>query len=137
MKKHTILLSIIALTFSLCLWAQTNSDKKPAYQNATVVSVNKHTPAASNYFGGDAVDAPLRVSDNSYDIGIRLNCDVYVGRYRSSINFLPSTVAPNQTVQVLMQGRVMYISYANQTRQMKMGIVSHKHLQDAACASHS
>jgi len=38
---------------------------------------------------------------------------------------------------VLMQGRVMYISYANQTRQMKMGIVSHKHLQDAACASHS
>ena len=134
--KNRIILSSIVVTFSLCLFAQTSPDKKANYQNATVVSVNKHI-SANNYLGGDSVDAPLRASDNSYDIAIRMNCDLYVGRYRSSINFVAPEVAPNQAVQILMQGHVMYVSYPNQTRQMKMGITSHKHLNDAGCSSKS
>jgi len=135
MKNRIILFSIV-VTFPLCLFAQTIPDKKANYQNATVVSVNKHN-SVSNYASGDSVDAPLRAADNSYDISIRLNCDLYVGRYRSSINFVPPEVSANQPVQVLMQGHVMYVTYPNQSRQMKMGIVSHKHVTDGGCSSKS
>src|ERR1051326_3464085 len=128
MKNRIILFSTI-VTFSLCLFAQTTPDKKGNYQNATVVSVSKHTPS-STFVGGDSGDAPLRASDNSYDIAIRLNCDLYVGRYRSSINFVPPEVSANQAVQVLMQGHVMYVNYPNQSRQMKLGITSHKRVND-------
>jgi len=135
MKNRIILFSIVA-SFSLCLFAQTTPDKKANYQNATVVSVNKHTPVF-NYASGDSTDAPLRSVDNGYDIAIRLNCDLYVGRYRSSINFVPPEVSANQPVQVLMQGHVMYVTYPNQSRQMKLGIMSHKRVNDAGCPSKS
>ncbi len=38
--------------------------------------------------------------DYSYDIGIRLNCDVYIGRYESATDYLPAVFAPQHTVDV-------------------------------------
>ena len=41
--------------------------------------------------------------DCSYDIGILLNCNAYIGRYESAIDYLPSVFAPQRTVDVLLQ----------------------------------
>jgi hypothetical protein len=68
-----VLVSVVLLTY-------VHAGAKRGYQSATVVSVESHeTP--SNYVGDNPSDAPLQAEIHSYDIGIRMNCTVYVVRY--------------------------------------------------------
>jgi hypothetical protein len=84
--------------------------------------------------GGSRSDAPLQAEGYSYDIGIRLNCDVYVGRYESAIDYLPSAFATQHAVDVRLQKHIMYVSLPDADREVKMGIVNHRLLKGEQCA---
>ena len=109
---------------------------KDGYQTATVVSVEKHS-STSNSVGDNPTDAPLQADDYSYDIGIRLECNVYVGRYESAIDYLPSVFAPNHAVDVRVQAHLIYVSLPSGDREVKMGIVGHRHLKEQECVANS
>jgi hypothetical protein len=97
-----------------------------------VLSVDKHVPE-SNYIGSPT-DAPLQADDYSYDVGIRVNCTVYVGRYESVIDYLPSSFAPNHSLEVLLQKHILYVKVPELGREVKMGIVGHKkRVKDDTC----
>jgi hypothetical protein len=118
------------------LHAKTPSDVEQGYQTATVVSVDKYeTP--SNYVGDNPVDHPLQGRSYAYQIGIRLDCNVYVGLYQSAINYLPADFAPNKTVDVRMRKHVMYVSLPYNDWDVKMGIVSHRRIKNESCPAGS
>jgi hypothetical protein len=116
--------------------AKRNTNTNEGYQTATVVSVDKHVEP-SNYVGDSPSDAPLQAEDYSYDIGIRLACDVFVGRYQSATDYLPSAFARNHTVDVRLQKHVMYVSLPDDDREVKMGIVGHRRMKEQSCEANS
>lgn len=132
--KKILMVSILMLSALLVyVNANTKNDSRVGFQTATVVSVDKHV-SEPNYAGGSPTDTPLQAEDYSYDIGIRLNCDVYVGRYESAIDYLPSAFAAQHAVDVRLQKHVMYVSLPDTDREVKMGIVNHRLLKHEQCA---
>ena len=102
------------------------------YQNATVVSVKQHS-SASGYTGDNPSDAPLQAHVYSYDIGIRLNCNVYVGRYESISKYLPSVFAASHEVDVRLRKHAMFVSLPFSDEEVMMGIVGHRRVKDEVC----
>src|SRR5581483_1372846 len=96
--------------------ADTTRESKARYQSATVISVDKHV-SESNDVGGSPSDAPLQAEDHSYDIGIRLNCNIYIGRYESATDYLPSVFSPKHSVDVRLQKHIMYVSLPESDRE--------------------
>jgi len=125
------LLSGVVLT---CLPADSTRVVEQGYEAATVISVDRFQPV-SNYLGENPADAPLRAREYSYDIGIRLACNIYVGRYESAINYLPSAFARNQIVDVRLQKHILYVSLPDSDWDVKMGIVSRRRVRDESCAA--
>jgi hypothetical protein len=126
MKKSLMLFVLVLGVFSTGVHAGT----KQAYRSATVVSVAKHeTP--SNYVG-NPTDAPLQAEVYSYDIGIQLNCTLYVVRYETGLDHLPSVFSPHQTVEVSLQKHVMYVNLPG-ARELRLGIRSRSHVKDTSC----
>jgi hypothetical protein len=135
--KKTLMVSALMLSALLVyLHADTKRGSKDQYQTATVVSVDKHV-ADSNYVGSSPSDAPLRAEDYSYDIGIRLNCNIYIGRYESATDYLPSVFSPKHSVDVRLQKHIMYVSLSESDREVKMGIVGHSRVKEEGCTANS
>jgi hypothetical protein len=133
-KKGLSFFAVLSGVLLTCLPADSTRVAEQGYEAATVVSVDRFQPA-SNYLGENPADAPLRAREYAYDIGIRLACDIYVGRYESAINFLPSAFARNQIVDVRLQKHVLYISLPDSDWDVKMGIVSHRRVRDESCTA--
>jgi hypothetical protein len=132
MKKALILPGIVLFAGLVYLHAVTKKEaKKEIYQPGTVLSVDKHVQ--ESYYTGSPMDAPLEPRDYSYDVGIRVNCTTYVGRYDSAINYLPSSIAPNHPVQVLLRKHTLCVWMPELGREVEMRIVRHKPVQDDAC----
>jgi hypothetical protein len=135
MKQDLLFLALVFGVPLMYLHASAKPDMEQGYQTATVVSVTKHV-SASNYVGDNPSDAPLQARDYSYDIGIRLNCNVYVGRYESAIRYLPSVFAPNHEVDVRLRKHIMYVNLPFSDEEVMMGIVGHKRVKDEVCLTH-
>src|SRR5277367_1440379 len=99
MKKSLMLLALVFGVLLAYLSAKTAPNVEQGYQTATVVSVDKYE-SPSNYVGDNPADAPLQGRNYAYQIGIRLDCSVYVGLYQSATNYLPADFAPNKAVDV-------------------------------------
>jgi hypothetical protein len=125
--------TLAVLLVSLHAHAKQRTATEEGYQTATVVSVTRHA-SASNYAGDNPSDAPLQARDYSYDIGIRLNCNLYVGRYESAIKYLPSAFAPHHEVDVRLHKHIMYVSLPFSDEEVMMGIVAHRRVKDEVCA---
>jgi hypothetical protein len=138
MKKILILLAVVCGVLLIPIHARTKrtTSTEAGYQVATVVSVKKHV-SASNYAGDNPSDAPLQARDYSYDIGIRLNCNVYVGRYESAIRYLPSVFSLDHHVDVRLRKHVMFVSLPFNDEEVMMGIVGHRRVKDEVCAGTS
>jgi hypothetical protein len=136
MKRNFIVSGLILSALQVYLHAGTKRESKDQYQTATVVSVDKHVPE-SNYVGGSPSDAPLQAEDYSRDIGIRLNCNIYIGRYESATGYLPSVFSPKHSVDVRLQKHIMYVSLPESDREVKMGIVGHSRVKEEGCAANS
>ena len=138
--KNSIVLSgfaCAALLISVHARAKQTPATEDGYQTATVVSVTKHV-SGSSYIGGDnPSDAPLRARDYAYDIGIRMNCNIYVGRYESATKYLPSVFTPQHQVDVRLQRHIMYVSLPLNDDEVMMGIVSHIRVKDEVCLARS
>jgi len=120
----------------LYLQADAKTAPKSGYQSATVVSVEKYeTP--TNYVGDNASDAPLHSDDYSYDIGIQMSCELYVGRYHSVTDYLPWALAPNHQVDVRLDKHMLYVNLPFSDREVRMGIVHHQRLSQTGCATGS
>ena len=135
MKKTWMVSGLVLSALLVYLHADTKRGPKDQYQTATVVSVDKHV-AESNYVGS-ATDAPLQAEDYSYDIGIRLNCNIYIGRYESATDYLPSVFSPKHSVDVRLQKHVMYVSLPESDREVKMGVVGQSRVKEEDCADKS
>jgi hypothetical protein len=131
MKKTLILFVLVLGMLSMHPQAAT----KRAYQPATVVSVENHQ-TEFNYVGDNPSDASLQSAVYAYDIGIRLNCVDYIGRYLSAFDYLPSVFAPNNTVQVNRQKHVLYVRLSD-SRDVKMGIARRSRERDASCLTNN
>lgn len=94
MKKTLMVIGFVAYMLPLCLQAVTGQELKGAYQPATVVSVTKLSSSV-NY---------------AYDIGIRANCTLYVVRYKSASGYVPSEIAPNRNLNVLLDEHWMHVA---------------------------
>jgi hypothetical protein len=94
MKKDLMVLCLVACMLPICLYASTDQDLQGVYQPATVVSVTKLNTTA-NY---------------AYNIGIRVNCTLYVAKYKSASDFVPASIAPNRTLNVRVGKHWMYVS---------------------------
>ena len=91
-KEILIVLGLASSAVPVYLPARTKRDCHDLSQAATVISVNRQG-SPSHYPGGNPSDAPLVAKGYRYDIGIRLGCNIYVGRYESAIDYLPSAFA--------------------------------------------
>ena len=129
--KKVISISILLSAF-LVVYLHAQSKHMSGYEQATIVSVDKYT-APSNYAGDTPSDAPAQPEPFAYDVGVRLNCNLYIGRYQSAIDYLPSAFAPNHTVDVRLDKHLMFVSLPDGDRIVKMGIVSHKRLNEQVC----
>ncbi len=127
MKKGVILLLLFAAGLAVCLHASA----KQGYQSATVVSVKK-LDTSPQFFGGNPTDAPAQAEEYAYEIGLRLECTNYVGRYESVTDYLPAAFAPNREVDVRLEKHWMYVSL-NSDREVKMGIMRHERIHSEAC----
>ena len=136
MKKILMVSGLLLSALLVYLHADTKKDSRIGYQTATVVSVDKHV-SQSNYVGSSPTDAPLQADDYSYDIGIRLDCNIYVGRYESATDYLPAVFSPNHAVDVRLQKHIMYVSLPDSDREVKMGIVGHKRVKEESCPANS
>ena len=134
MKKTLMVSGLMLSALLVYLHADATRESKDQYQTAAVVSVDKHIPK-SNYVGGSPSDAPLQAGDYSYDIGIRLNCNIYIGRYESATDYLPAVFSPRHAVDVRLQKQVMYVSLPESDREVKMGITSRHLLKGNQCAA--
>ena len=80
------------------------------YVQGTVVEVQKHKTQSPEYTigGSNPSDAQLASSYYTYEISIRVGCRIYVGRYDTALNYLPSIFARDQHVELRLTKRVMY-----------------------------
>jgi len=119
MKKPLMIIGF--LSCMLPARAQASTDDrylKAAYQPATVVSVTNLNTSPEYYF----------------DIGIRMNCMLYVGRYKSASNFVPSPIAPNNSVDVRVEEHWIYL-FLPPDREVEMRLMNSKSSEDKSCVN--
>jgi hypothetical protein len=104
-----IVLFLFALGVALAQQVKSDSDHqadpqdlKQAYQAATVVSVTK-IPTTGDY---------------AYDVGIRLNCTLYIGRYKSANDVVPLPV--NSPVDLRVGKDSIYARVSDQRIEMPL-----------------
>ena len=114
-KKGLIVLVIALCTLRVHAHASTQDNLKQAYQSATVVSVTK-APTTGDY---------------AYDVGIRFNCTLYVGRYKSANDYVPFAI--NERVDARVSSDSIYTSVSDQ--QIEMPLVKSEGVTDKSCAS--
>jgi hypothetical protein len=131
-KKGLSLFGVLSGVLLICLPADSKRVAEQGYEAATVISVDRYQPV-SNYLGENPADAPLRPREYAFDIGIRFACSIYVGRYESAINYLPSGFARNQIVGVRLHKHLLYVSLPDSDWDVNMGIVSHRRVKDQSC----
>ena len=127
-KRYRFLLLLITLAVPMICAAG------DAYQHATIVAVEKRAPATT-YFHDSPSEAPLAANRVSYDISVQMQCTVYVGRYRSEMNYLPTEFVANHPVDVKLQKNVMYVSVPG-SNDVKMGIIHRRRIGDGSCGGH-
>jgi hypothetical protein len=94
-------------------------------KTATVVSLKKHMMPA-DFIGGVINDVIPQPQKYIYDVEIRLDCNLYVGRYESSINQIPSIFNLNHAVNVRTDGDLMMLSSPQGGAILTTAIVSYE-----------
>jgi hypothetical protein len=128
--KIRLCVSILAIVSAVTITYAVGQSKQP--QQGTIVNVQKQDAATPPIpTGTDPVRTPLQSHYYLYNVSVRLNCEVYVGRYASELDDLPSALSPNNSVPVRVQKHVMYLDFPGDT--VKMQIVHHQVSHEVAC----
>jgi hypothetical protein len=128
--KHRLCVGILAIVSAVPIPYAGGQSKQ--LQQGTIVCVQKQDVSAPPVrTGADPVRTPLQSHYYLYNVSVRLNCDVYVGRYESELNDLPSALSANNSVPVRLMKHTMYLDFPGDSVQMR--ILRHKVSQEAAC----
>ena len=100
------------------------------FQTAVVVSAEKYQPEVAHH--GKFTDAPAPSSEYDATISIRLKCLVYVGRYKSPIDYLPGVFVPDQSVEVSPGKHFLYVRVPG-TGEVKLRIVRRDPVAGDSC----
>jgi hypothetical protein len=126
----SILAAISAATVP-CGFARSKESRK-----GTIVSIQKRgvaRPAVRP--GADPDRTPLQSHYYRYDVSVQLNCEVYVGRYESVLDDLPSALSPNNSVPIRLKKHVMYLDFSGDA--VTMQILHHEVSHAGACGQAS
>ncbi len=102
------------------------------FQKAVVVSVEKYEPPTALH--RKVTDAPDPSSEYDANVSIRLNCVVYLGRYKSAIDYLPGVFAAGQSVEVSPEKPWLYVKVSG-TGEVKLRIVRRRPIAGGSCDS--
>ncbi len=127
--KNRLCVSILAIVSAVPIAYAVGQSKQA--QQGTIVNVQKQDVATPLVRSADPVRTPLQSHYYLYNVSVRLHCDVYVGRYESELNDLPSALSANNSVPVRLMKHTMYLDFPGDS--VKMQIVHHKVSQEAAC----
>jgi len=128
--KLGLCVSILAVVSVVTVTYASGQSKQS--RQGTIVQVQKQDvadPAVRT--GAAATRAPLQSHYYLYNVSVQLNCDVYVGRYETELDDLPSALSANSSVPVRIEKRLMYLDFPGNT--VKMRIVRHKVSQQGTC----
>src|SRR5437660_3988216 len=128
--KLGLCVSILAIVSAVTVTYAAGQSKQS--QQGTIVKVQKldvADPAVRT--GAAATRAPLQSHYYVYNVSVQLNCDLYVGRYESELDDLPSALSANNSVPVRLQKHSMYLDFTRNP--LKMQIVHHKVSTEGAC----
>jgi len=128
--KIRLCVSILAIVSAVTVTYAVGQSKQA--QQGTIVNVQKQdvaTPPVRT--GADPVRTPLQSHYYVYNVSVQLNCHVYVGRYETELDDLPSALSASNSVPVRLQKHVMYLDFPGDT--VKMQIVRHKVSHEGAC----
>jgi hypothetical protein len=135
MQRSFLVAGILLFSGLVCLRAESKDhSNKPTYEGGTVLSVNQYFPE-SNYLGSPT-DAPLQSEYHGYDVGIRVNCTIYVGRYESALDYIPISLAPNHPVEVFLRKHTLFVRMPELGREVELQMVDHKRMKEDGCATH-
>ena len=128
--KLGLCVSILAVVSVVTVTYASGQSKQS--QQGTIVQVQKQDvadPAVRT--GAAATRAPLQSHYYLYNVSVQLNCDVYVGRYETELDDLPSALSANSSVPVRIEKHLIYLDFPGNT--VKMRIVRHKVSQQGTC----
>jgi hypothetical protein len=126
-------IAVLALLVSGGSLTHMHAAVRKGYQGATVVSVAPVEMTARSSVGSNPADAPIAPEVFAYDVSLRTQCLVYVGRYESATDYLPAYLKPNSSVNVRVEKHSMYLSLPLD-HEVKLGILGHHPVQEGACA---
>jgi hypothetical protein len=81
--------------------------KTKTYQTGTILSVQRQEANGPSY--RKDTDGPLQRNAFTYDVSVQMADTVLVGRYQSSIDYLPSTWTEGTSVEVRIDRHRMYL----------------------------
>jgi hypothetical protein len=128
--KNRLCVRILAIVSAVPITYAVAQSSQP--QAGTIVSVQQQdvsTPPVRT--GAEFGRTPVQSHYYLYNVSVRLNCDVYAGRYESELNDLPSALSANNSVPVRLMKHTMYLDFPGNS--VKLRIVHHKVSQEAAC----
>lgn len=108
MRKAPLVPVLALLAVSIPLHAQV-SRSVPANSSARIVRLKKHMMPA-DFIGGVINDEIPQPQKYVYDVGVRFDCTLFVGRYESGTNETASTYHLNEMVNVGMTDGLMTLS---------------------------
>jgi hypothetical protein len=117
MKNTLLSLGFFALLMPAFLHASSEDDLKGVYRPATVESVQKVNVGA-NY---------------AYDIGVRVECILYVARYKSASDYVPVEIAPHHLLNVRVNENDHWLSIFLTPRPVELRLMSATNSTDKAC----
>ncbi|MGA9503806.1 MAG: hypothetical protein WBV31_05160, partial [Terriglobales bacterium] len=79
-------------------------------------------------------DSPPPPTEYDYEVSLRMGCLVYVGLYQSAIDYLPSAIAPDQSVEVSVEKHVMRVRVSGD-REITLEITRHYRASPGSCGS--
>jgi hypothetical protein len=98
-----------------------------------VVSSEKHDRITSVRRPKET-DAPAPSTEFSYDISMRMGCTIYVGRYRSALDFVPDSFAANKTIDISPEKHLVYAKVAGRP-DVKMTLVRTEPVTGDSCTT--
>jgi hypothetical protein len=129
-RRHAPLIALILLVLPTAL--SLHAAEESNLVQGTVVRVQKRIEQSPDYStaGSNPSDAPLTSRYYAYEVSIRVDCEIYVGRYVTAFNYLPSAFTADRLIPVRITRHVMYFDLPNDP-DLRMGIVRRRPACDA------
>ena len=109
MKASTCAAALALILACPVLYASSGSKTQSRDLPGKVVGLEKRDVQSPGDRLTTPTDAPLSAQYFSYDVAVRVNCEVYVARYDTSFDYVPAVFHPGQDIQVRTTRHVMYL----------------------------